>query len=508
MGSARALLSLECNQVEEINIAGFVNGAPTYKGITSKKISWKIVSTGLTTATQKVGNAKRESKYSANKNAVKVWETKNGRINKTIGDFGITLLKSTSRGADPKEFYFSAGGAPEKASVYNRPTIVMNLKNHTPTVCSELMSIEVKAATKYFDFSKFRSSHSGKDLPPKIIEKLGIIREVLSEQCEQLAAMRFAFYPLYDPRQKDLVYDGTMLKDSNWSIHDGVIATSYDSSRRFKLKARSPFSVVGIDFEGTCEQDPVLQLSPQYSGGFEREFGKKPEMSDFNFAAMHIAKAYKKECPDAKKIHFKIDPVPDEYYCKEGNDCYLVWDSEASLKKPINLFEYKDDSYYISDYNELLTTLYEGNFERLKDYTSYLKFFHNDFIEIYSDYCSNKIKDPVGRKIVPIETRYDENGFVESERQTGPSREIFIERKYASNFDSFYGQNKLWAIQRLMNIRLKSQNSSIGSYTSKISNFYASAINDYNQLVSQVSGHCSDNKISTTYENLYRFFHK
>ena len=178
------------------------------------------------------------------------------------------------------------------------------------------MTVAVNAQSNAdFNYGQFRNDRKGKNLPPTIIDAIYLMRDLLSEQCDEFKAMRFKFYSNTYP--DNIQYIGTISSDSNWAIQDGIVETSFDHLKKITITYRDQFSPVnpaGIYYEGTCEKNPVLPLRQVYKKEPTKPWTDDLQVELFNYksVAKHVARMYQTECPSVETISFTMDPVPED----------------------------------------------------------------------------------------------------------------------------------------------------------------------------------------------------
>ena len=311
-----------------------------------------------------------------------------------------------------------------------------------------------------------------------------------------------------------IVYEGHTNMQEGSKIFSDYIFDQKDSKNNIKisLKIRDPHYPAGIDYEGTCETNPVLPLTQVYKTD---QYNAMPldiqiKMSDYKTMGKRVAQKYSLECPEVETISFTISPVPENYVCPAKKLCYLNW----SIKKPSEVltgeFKYLEGP---NDYNGIINAFIEGNYDLLDDYTGYVRLFHNDFLEVLSDVCNEDksccefIENPKTFDIKNIETRYNSEGFVVSQEQIGETYRVFIDHRYADRFDSFYKLNQVWGATKIIERSMK-QMTAMGR-SQAIFKVAESFIYDRNLIKKFLNENkCRDKKMQTVYENLDRYYNR
>jgi hypothetical protein len=500
VGSARTVLKSGCGSIKGMKIFGKVNKTRVYEGHSNEREGWRVVNERPETETYHAPGRTSGSRPPQRVGILtKAWEA-NDILRKEYGGFHINLVKNTGRDAGEKAFNLGVL-SPERGGArltvgFGRPSF---------SSCAELMSVEVSAFPAFFDFDKFRETHRGEDLPAKIIDAVYVTRDVLLEQCGQLKVLRFSFTSKA-PGYKDLDYTGTLSQDSGWRIQDGVVATNYDNSRKVRLDMRDPYNPVGIDYAGVCETRAVLPLAPRYYSKAQESFAAPVKLTDYISSAERAARAYKKECPAVETISFSLTPMPGGYMCRANDPCYLTWSARKPSHIATDQITDKPEAPRLADYNDVIRAFAGGDTKLLDENVGFVRLFHNDFIESYSNKCRRCIKNPQARDIKTIETRYDQDGFKESEREVGPTLRVYIEPKYADRLDAFYGPNQAWGTMYLTKLVMGQMSGRRGSDAMRRG--VAHFINNMKQIDAFLAGRCTDKAVQTLYGNLDRYYRR
>ena len=494
--AARNKLSTECGRIMGMKIRGIVNGARVYEAKSNEHEGWKLVS-AYPDRFKYQSQIEMNSPESRTPRPVlfpeKIWNSQQ-RMSKERNDFIITLFNSTGPNAQPGEFRLVTNSRRR-----NGPRTNLSFTGNQYASCSELMAIRASAYTHLLDFDEFRKTHKGRDLPPEIIDGYYLMRDVLVGQCPSLKALRLSFESMSGDRT--LKYTGTMTASSGWDILDGTVTTEYDSTREIQIKMRDPYNAAGIDYKGRCETSPVLPLKPIYYNKADKAFAKPLTLQDYKARTKAVAKFYLKECPGVKNIRFSLNPMPQSYICCDDGPCYLTW----SVDKPEEI----DSSQMklkpmLNDYNDVILAFARADKKLLDEYKEFVRLFHNDWLEVYSEKCHAHIKDPKTFTVKTIETRYNQDGFEESSREVGATQRIDVASDYADRFDYFYGLNQTWGTLLLMNriVNNGSGRASSRAFIRSVNYF----IHNRDQLTIFMTDRCTSTEVQTIYENLDRYY--
>lgn len=336
--AARKKLEAECGQVLMIKIFGFVHDSRVYEATCNRQSGWKLIPAypDRFKYQARINMDSRESRVPKPVLFPEKIRDSQGTLSRERDGFSVSLFKSTGPNAQPEDFRLVAG-------VNNRDGARTNFSftGNGYTSCAEVMTIRASAFSHLLDFDEYRKAHKGRDLPPEIIDGYYLMRDALIEQCPDLKVLRVGFETMSgNAFERTLKYSGTMTADSGWDLLDGTVETEYDSTRKIQIKSRDVFSVAGIDYQGHCEESPVLPLKPVYYNNSERELAKPLTLTDYKFNAKAVAKLYQKECPRVRDIRFSTTPMPENYICVKNGSCYLTW----SADKPEDIDSSRMDS--------------------------------------------------------------------------------------------------------------------------------------------------------------------
>ena len=497
--AARKKLEAECGRIVSMKILGVVNGARVYEAQSNERAGWKFVSAYPDRFEYKARIDMDSQKSRAPGSGLfreKIWNSQQP-MTQNKDDFVVSLFNNTSPKATPGEFRLVVDSKRR-----NGPRTHVGFTGNGYASCAALMTIKASAFSHLLDFDEFRKTHKSRDLPPEIIDGCYLMRDVLIGQCPDLKALRLSFETMSGlPSERALKYTGTMAASSGWDIMDGTVTTAYDATREIQIKMRDPYNAAGIDYKGTCATSPVLPLKPIYYNKADQALTKPLTLGDYTSRAKAVVKLYQKECPAVKEIRFSLDPMPQSYLCVEAAPCYLTW----SVDKPEEI----DSSQLklkpmLNDYNDVILAFARGDKKLLDEYKEFVRLFHNDWIEVYSEKCRGHIKDPVKFTVKTIETRYNQEGFEESSRQVGATQEIYVASDYAQRFERFYGLNQTWGTLLLMN---RIVNTGSGKATPKaVTRSVSYFIQIRGQIEAFMSDRCTSREVQTIYENLDRYY--
>lgn len=494
INSVTLSLRFQCVKMKTLKISGMVGGSRVYEGHARKEKRWLIAQGPPKDPLAAYNNKPVHPGKKSRIGLPKVTQSQSPNHSKKIGPFSVWVQKVR----------VTPQGNTFMASVSLKQKLTIGLSNHNDDVCAQLMAVEIMVWPNVFNFDRFRQTHKGTDLPPVVLHALYLMRDLLSEQCSELKAIRFKFHSM-NQRAKDLNYTGTMSVDTGWIIKDGAVRTNYDSARKIKLTFKDPYFVSGIDHQCSCEKNPTLPLIQVHK---TNPFKAMPEelkvtITDYKAVAKFVAQKYLSECPGTETISFTINPVPEDYACRDKEPCYLTW-SKQNPSEVTSPYKYHEKPM-LNDYNDVMNAFIEGNYQLLDQYKGYIRFFHNDFLEVYSDFCSKYMTDRVTVDIKTIETRYDSDGFVESQKKVGQTYRVYIDPRYVNRFESFQVPNRAWAMNRLMRITMNKK--SIMESTRSIQRGIGMFISDRNMIKNFLyDNKCKGKKTQTVYENLDRYF--
>ena len=424
--------------------------------------------------------------------AEKIWELEE-TVRRQVGDVHLSMEKNFDRAADLGAFWANAINSKTGVSAIFRG------------VCAEVIAVQVLPRDiRKLDLDPYLQSKSGATLP--IHDVVEVLRKAMSEQCEQLQVMRFVF--VFARRTaENYMYEGTLTKANGWRLEDGKVATNFDHTYTFELNYRDVFSVGGMRYKGRCEEQPILELGPQYANNSERALSELPDMGSYRSIATNISPAYVANCPGVSSIRYALNPMPEDYICRDGGDCFLEaqFDSEFDgvWKVDARQFVLKKYNNPISDVKDLYEVLAAGRFDIIAGYESFFGFYIETYFGVYSDHCKNYIVNPVGRTIQSIERTHDGSGFLVKE-DFGPVREIFLEREYGDDFDRYFGSSRTWATARMVNSIAASKKRGRGPVDSvyRAVGFFTSNIN---MLENIVRGNCNSKRLVAAQQNMINF---
>lgn len=376
----------------------------------------------------------------------KVWE-QDDQIVLRAGSVVLSMEKDGLRNAPPGSFYASA----IKAQAGTRAEF--------HGACGAVLAVTLLATdTSKVDLAPYLASLSGRDLP--VQDVLQLMRESLSEQCEQLEVLRVTFRS--SPEQEIYSYEGTARKSDGWRLQDGRASTEFDGAFVFEMRFRDLQTPAGIDFRGGCEQAPRLMLEPLYASETERvAYSDDPlnplrvrplALSDYVYVATSASARYAEQCPGVQRVEFAINPMPKESLCQAAGDCFFVttlengaWTFDASQ------FKAKEYDRPIAGVGDMFEVLAAGRFDILEDYRPFFSYYVITYLTAYSQHCDAYIRDRVSRQLRVVEQTRDGNGDVVRE-DLGEPIDITMERDHAPDFDGHLPGWQTWAVSRGMSI--------------------------------------------------------
>ncbi len=498
--STRAVLGFECSNITTIRVVGLAGGSRVYDGYSKKDQNWRLVQGTLQTPMSVAQNKRSHTVIKSRKIGFPKIRNTKSRHQKQIGPY--TVMAGYS-GVIPQQ------GIMLQANVSLPKKYWINFERMQHGLCNTIMTVAVNVhGHANYNYDRFRTNYKGKNLPPDIIDGIYLMRDLLSEQCDEFKAMRFKFYSNTYP--ENIRYIGTISSDSSWVIQDGIVPTSFDHLEIIRIGFKdqfSPVNPVGFGYEGTCDKNPVIHLEQVYNKEPSKPWTDdlQVEMAHYNSIGLKAAKMYKAKCPNVETISFAMDPFPEEYVCKDKEKCLLFWDKK-NPSKVVPQFKYQEKPR-LRDYDDVMTAFIAGNYDLLDQYKGYVRLFHNDFVEIYSDFCSGYMTDRVAVDVKTIETRYDSDGFVESQEQIGETYRIYIEPKFLDRFESFRAPNRAWALAKM--IRIISNKTSIHATNRAVGRALDVFIGDRNMIKNFLNRNkCKGEKSQSVYENLDRYFRR
>ena len=157
-----------------------------------------------------------------------------------------------------------------------------------------------------------------------------------------------------------------------------------------------------------------------------------------------------------------------------------------------------------NDYQAVIDNLAAENYGVLDAHAPLVRLFHNDFLEIYSDYCGEQILEPVSRRVPSIESEMARWGFETGDVEIEPMRTISLDKPYAKYFDQFEDQNRLYISNRIA--EKVSKEHAAGRDANRAAKLAAgSFIRNYNKLTFLIRDHCTDERVQRIYRNLLTY---
>lgn len=157
-----------------------------------------------------------------------------------------------------------------------------------------------------------------------------------------------------------------------------------------------------------------------------------------------------------------------------------------------------------NDYQAVIDNLAAENYSLLDAHAPLVRLFHNDFLEIYSDYCGEELIGTVTREVPSIESEMAKWGFETGDIEIEPTREILLEKPYAEYFDEFEDQNRLYISNRIAD--QVSKDHAAGRDAGRSAKLAAgSFIRNYNKLIFLIRDNCSQERVRRIYRNLLTY---
>ena len=368
--------------------------------------------------------------------------------------------------------------------------------------CAELMTVEIRLRDlRKVDLTAYRASKAGRDLP--MGDVLQVLREGLSEQCEQFQAIRLTVRPSH-AHQGDFDYEGTLQKAQGWKLVDGRQPTPFDGSLEFEIRLRDMQSVAGIRFRGRCEADPILLLEPLYASDAER--GTRTQMPDvinYLVVAKNASEEYAKHCAGTKRIRYAMNPLPQPYQCKLPGDCFLEATLGTEWTVDASQFPRKQVSNPIVDIDDGTEVLAAGRFDILADYNDFFSYYVIAYFVGYSDNCASSIRDPVTRRYQFVKQTKDSNGYVISE-EFGDPIDISLERAHQGVFDAHWGGYQAYVLARLFKVTALGQQRGEGAGTTTM-RMFDFATEGARQMRTFLTANCTAPRTLTVQDNMLRY---
>lgn len=158
------------------------------------------------------------------------------------------------------------------------------------------------------------------------------------------------------------------------------------------------------------------------------------------------------------------------------------------------------NAYSEGSYKAVVDILEEGTFDQM-NLNPFVKEFHNDFLRSYYLHCQNFIANPTAIVTTHFEITTDEFGY-ESKSQNGAPTTIYVDSRYAKNFESYFNEGftpgEVWRqIRRIQDNTVRKEIEWLVQDFKDNQGY----MNDY------LSNNCSDKTVEVVLENLYRFTH-
>lgn len=350
----------------------------------------------------------------------------------------------------------------------------------------------------------YEKSKLAKDLP---IQKLAeAMRLALISTCPELEIIHMQV-------RGNGYHRTTMAKAHGWIIEEGFLKTEALLKKyAVNIDDTNPqHKYYGTQYAGDCEKEAHIVIRQTRAIAPSREsWHHTPGVGDLAVDARRIAYEFAQQCDKIKKITFELQNTSDSYECPKGTKCYLEakeskgWEVEiiGYKAKPV---QYKQAEKEIS-YSEIAQYLRKGGYKTLKQYPERIYSFYGSFLIAYSDHFSSCIKNPTVRTLVR-ETRYydSSNNMTIRTETSGEDDPIYIERKYAAQFDEAVrikrGSSALGVLKIIFDVNTQQSIDPIYKQGQGI-------FKDVQYIDAIMNGKsCTDPDIQLLYENLYTLMH-
>ena len=294
----------------------------------------------------------------------KVWEVKKD-MPRYMSPDGINVSLSPESRLGPTGF---------NAAGFDKINSVQGVFHGT---CESIMRIDVTLQDwRKFDFTSYKQSEDGKDLPIK--NTLDALRDVLKVQCSQLRGFIVNATVLY---KQVPTYQGHMLASNGWSLDKGLPKEGFGNDYVVKIQMSTSF--MGSDglivvHRGKCEAKPTLLIKRHFLNNTQKAFPKKRYINEFQQLAASVTQQYIHECPQTEAIHFRIEKgvLPARYVCEKPQQCLIARkNNNWEIDKTAIAFRVADVSHQkkclTNTYcgykgGDLLNAIYEGDFEHFR----------------------------------------------------------------------------------------------------------------------------------------------
>lgn len=418
----------------------------------------------------------------------KAWETERETI-WNHGPIQVRMHKDFARNAEPNSFQadYAQMNYPVTA-IFRGP-------------CSEFITLQVSIGDqRKVDVKDHIESGRGADLP--IRDYLEAAVDSLTEQCPQIQVIRVEVTPVY-PQQGRFDYKGTMVRENGWRLQDGIVKTAYDHAHTIEIKFRDMMSTLGVNYKGPCVESPVIELAPMYANRQEAALAKPPSITDFMLMAKGVAQRYAQQCPETAEVRFTIQPMPEEFECKDAENCHIVARKDNDWEADRSALAFKAaEPDPIPDLGAMIDVLAREDYGLLKDYQNFFAFYYENFLNLYSIHCRSHIRNPRVMEIQTVEVSSD--GFFSNAEPVGPPRQIYLDPDYVDTWERYYQAWKPWAVNRYISSVLKNQQRGRGPVESSrwAMGYFTRNIN---ALEDRIRGNCQDETVQAAYRNMLSY---
>lgn len=417
--------------------------------------------------------------------APKAWESER-EIIWNHGPIQVRMHKDFARNAEPKSFQAD----------YAQMNYPVTALFRGP--CSEYITLKVSIGDqRKVDVKDHIESGRGADLPIK--DYLEAAVDSLTGQCPQIQVIRVEANPVY-PQQGEFAYKGTLQRSNNWRLEDGLVKTAFDDKHTFEIKFRDMMSTLGVQYKGGCAEDTVIALAPMYANRQEATFADPPSIIDYQMMAQGVSQRYAEECPNVTKLRFSINPVPEDYECKDATSCFLKTDKakEWEVDKSDLVLATPEEAPF-QDLGGMVRVLADENYEVLKDYQNFFAFFYETFLELYSTHCRSHIQNVEVLQLQTIEVTSDD--FFTDAKAVGPPRNLYLDADYVDSWKRYYQAWRPWGVSKYMSIVLQNQKRGRGPGESArwAMGYFTRNINSLEDVI---RGNCMDETVQAAYRNM------
>jgi len=170
---------------------------------------------------------------------------------------------------------------------------------------------------------------------------------------------------------------------------------------------------------------------------------------------------------------------------EKAEEARLQWLEDEQRKK-----QRQAEIAAIENFDDVIPYILSGDFEVFKNKTQFMDYFHNDFLKAYSYVCKSVINPAEVRTITNIETT-SRGGVDTGSRQVGEAQTIYMEPRFAPQFDAKYKAGNRYMLSR---------------YGLNVKEFVHFAVQNRDQVEDFLKAKgCQSNETKILLENLYRY---